>query len=598
MKSGESVLEPAFGGGTERPYPGPAFARQWIVGTTLGLPVGLAAGVVVLGWLFAFLFASLRLGGDGEGAFFGGFLLASVLGMGLGVGTFQWLVLRRWIKRAGAWIPATAIGFLIGGPVWGFLTATREGIPLPFYRPLAAFAAAGLIIGLVQWLALVRAKVRGGFWWPVISGVAFGAGALIVTALRLNVGGVGIPEVARAIFLGPLIGLLTGVGMMGLLGHPMGRVIPIASLGLTLGLASISLSGKMTSVREEATTLAGHADEVLSVTWSRDGTRLASSGRDGAVWVWDPLSAVGKQVLKANLDGINYVAWSPAGNRLAGIGGKVLVWDTETWTVVTAFTEHRKYVSAVAWAPRENILAIGEPPGTILLIDASTGKQISRLPGHPEGISWLGWSPDGARLASIGICSWSSASSRCWDDVVVRIWDVGRGTVAPGPSHGRIATAAWSPDGRRLAIADLDGIVEVWDVTEAKATQVLNQAAERQVFPGPRVLAWSPDGIRLALVGSGIAIWNESTWALEAFLYERVPVKSIAWEPQGKRLAIGFEHITAISIWDAPQKREVRFLRGQTAGSGSVAWSPDGGWLASGGADKTVRVWRLGPAKR
>lgn len=412
---------------------------------------------------------------------------------------------------------------------------------MPFYRPLAAFAAAGLIIGLVQWLALVRAKVRGGFWWPVISGAAFGAGALIVTALRLNVGGVGIPGVARAMFLGPLPGLLTGVGMMGLLGHPMGRVIPIASLGLTLGLASISLSGKMTSVREEATTLAGHADEVLSVTWSRDGTRLASSGRDGAVWVWDPLSAVGKQVLKANLDGINYVAWSPGENRLAGTGGKVFVWDTETWTVA-AFTEHRKYVSAVAWAPRGNVLAIGEPPGTILLIDASTGKQTSRLPGHPEGISWLGWSPDGARLASIGT-----------DDRVVRIWDVGRGTVAPGPSHGRIATAAWSPDGRRLAIADLDGIVEVWDVAEAKATQVLNQAAEHQVFPGPEVLTWSPDGIRLVLAGSGIAIWNTSTWALEAFLYERVPVKSIAWEPQGKRLAIGFQHITAISIWDAPQ---------------------------------------------
>ena len=76
--------------------------------------------------------------------------------------------------------------------------------------------------------------------------------------------------------------------------------------------------------------LAGHTDEVFAAG-SSDGTRLASAGRDGSIWLWD--LATGQEV--ARLDGhTNYVfslAFSPDGASLASGSGDdtVRIWDTE-----------------------------------------------------------------------------------------------------------------------------------------------------------------------------------------------------------------------------------------------------------------------------
>ena len=77
--------------------------------------------------------------------------------------------------------------------------------------------------------------------------------------------------------------------------------------------------------------LNGHTDEVFSAVFHPDGTRLASGGRDRAVWLWD--LATGQEV--ARLDGhTNYIyslAFSPDGTSLvSGSGdGTVRIWDTE-----------------------------------------------------------------------------------------------------------------------------------------------------------------------------------------------------------------------------------------------------------------------------
>ena len=77
--------------------------------------------------------------------------------------------------------------------------------------------------------------------------------------------------------------------------------------------------------------LTGHTDEVFAAVFHPDGTRLASGGRDRAVWLWD--LATGQEV--ARLDGhTNYIyslAFSPDGTSLvSGSGdGTVRIWGTE-----------------------------------------------------------------------------------------------------------------------------------------------------------------------------------------------------------------------------------------------------------------------------
>ena len=67
-------------------------------------------------------------------------------------------------------------------------------------------------------------------------------------------------------------------------------------------------------------------------------------------------------------------------------------------------------------------------------------------------------------------------------------------------------------------------------------------------------------------------------------------VQSVAWSPDGKTLATGGDD-KVVRLWDSAGRRQIGApLTGHTNGVWSVAWSPDGKTLATGD-DKTVRLW-------
>ncbi len=67
-------------------------------------------------------------------------------------------------------------------------------------------------------------------------------------------------------------------------------------------------------------------------------------------------------------------------------------------------------------------------------------------------------------------------------------------------------------------------------------------------------------------------------------------VDSVAWSPDGKWLATGSADKTA-KVWDAASGQEQLTLRGHSKGVDGVAWSPDGKRLATRSGDKTAKVW-------
>ena len=67
---------------------------------------------------------------------------------------------------------------------------------------------------------------------------------------------------------------------------------------------------------------------------------------------------------------------------------------------------------------------------------------------------------------------------------------------------------------------------------------------------------------------------------------------SVAWNPDGKRLATGGSE-GSVKLWDAVTGRALHVLRGHTGAVFSVVWSSDGRWLASAGHDTTVKIWNL-----
>jgi WD40 repeat protein len=294
-------------------------------------------------------------------------------------------------------------------------------------------------------------------------------------------------------------------------------------------------------------TLQAHGGWVSSVSFTADGQRLVSGGRDQAVKFWDVRS----------------------GQQLAALSGE------------------GKEIEALALSRDGHWVAAESPSNTSILWDATTGHEVHTLAGHkppnPAAINWvysIAFSPDGRWLAS-GV-----------DDKTVRLWDVNSGQALRDLSAERrpVIYIAVSPDGRWLASGRDSKTIEIWEVATGQVVRTLS-GHKKDVY----AVAFSPQGQRLASASGDktVKLWDlASGREVRTLTGHRDRVTTLAFSPDGRWLATGSWDKT-IKIWDVESGRELQTVAGNRGHIYTVAFDSRGRWLASGSEDGAIQLWRL-----
>jgi WD40 repeat protein len=351
--------------------------------------------------------------------------------------------------------------------------------------------------------------------------------------------------------------------------------------------------------------LSGHDDTVYAVAFSPDGTTLATAGADQGIRLWNVTDPRHALPLGQPLYGHSgYVYWLAFGRdgELASAGGDdtVRLWDLPR-TLLTC----PSYVNAVAFNRSGTVLASGGSDNTVRLWNITDSAHPAALgqplTGHTNAVVSVAFSDIRPALLASG--------SR---DQTFRLWDVSQ------PDHpqplgqpqsagtGQVSTVTFSPKQPVLAVADYDGTIQLWNVTDPARPRVTAtlQRGDTSLAHGVHEVAFSADGTLLASAGADdtVRLWNvtdpahpvEVTTPLAS---QTGGVLAVAFSPDGHTLATANQDHT-VRLWDirnlAHPVRVGQKLTGHTSFVYSATFSPDGHTLATSGNDHTIRLWDVG----
>ncbi|MGH2679738.1 MAG: BTAD domain-containing putative transcriptional regulator [Actinomycetota bacterium] len=369
---------------------------------------------------------------------------------------------------------------------------------------------------------------------------------------------------------------------------------------------------------ESVLSFQGHDGDVHDVAFSSDGSRLASTGDDGKLKVWD--ASTGRLLATVSGesgtwgpsfgadDSLVAAAWRPPGIG-APSAGEVRVLDLTTRRVVSAV--RMESPTDTALSPDGTLLAVASDYNSAVLkkrdgvvFDLSSGEEAFRLSAPDccttQSFRGVSWSPDGRYIAA-------------GSEDATRVWDAGTEALRhtlPGQG-GFVLGVAWSSDSSRLVTGGSDGTARVWEIGEERSRELWSLPAQEGTSEIVGV-AFSPDGTRVMAGDSGISavkIWDlgptgDAEWA--NFPPPPPGGDQIEFMSDGRRLVVPSRFAPpsgarAVTIWDLQTPGEYRTIGPATDSFWFQSFdvSPDGSSIAVGGGntpngwggDAAVRAW-------
>jgi len=361
---------------------------------------------------------------------------------------------------------------------------------------------------------------------------------------------------------------------------------------------------------------------------------LISSERHSVAYGWDPRVLVwpvnapvdaDPLVLFGGAGEVKQASFNPNGDWLATVGGSgggaLAVWPLAK-PYPSVIRRHDQPVFGVGFAPDGSWLTSASADGTVRLWPLvgdppPPGRTLLDLDGPTQ---FLAVSPDGSRIL-VG-----TGREGVW---VVR--PDGKDPSHLGGFRDFVSGLAFTSDGQLAAAAGGEGspaerVIRVWDVESEEEVTVLDVGEQ----PWPDAIAFTPDGHLLSSSESGLLRWDVETGEREVLYEGNYPWFSASAD--GRRVLLvdqedqllllnvdtgiasrldGFGSAGGLPVLDTTgtlvvngngeggimvgrlDGSEPHLLLGHEGGVIAFAIDPLGRWIASGGGDKTVRLWPM-----
>ena len=361
---------------------------------------------------------------------------------------------------------------------------------------------------------------------------------------------------------------------------------------------------------------------------SPDEKSVAVAGDDGEVSVWSCATFEKAQSWRSGA--VRSLGWSGAGVLATGLAnGEVVLWEAASGREQKRWKAHEGAVSALGWQPEKGLLATGGADGVLAWWHADGRAAAPQVRKHGPVLA-LDWRADGGEFAAVlgsparlvagaldaldhesalrveeSAVAWRPGAHEvavAMDGAPMKSWDPYQTITTfylPGEFSSGASAYAWSPGGESVAVGGIDGKIVVFNSSNPRGTCLPFYGHAHRVT----ALRWL-GGARERLLSIGedgtLRAWDELRRSRQITSGTfPIPPTDAKWHPTDNRLAVllaGDEvqvlaGDTGSPVWGRPMPAPRRPRAPFTGGS--LAWSPDGRWLAAACAGRGVVAWRV-----
>lgn len=297
------------------------------------------------------------------------------------------------------------------------------------------------------------------------------------------------------------------------------------------------------------------APVVTSVQFSPDGLWLAVSGYHEVLLHEVAKLLAGEAPQPIRLIGlserIEAVAFSPDGKQLAVAGGspgrlgELQLWDLTTHSLLRSVPVTFDTCYGASWSPDGKLVAIGCPDNTVRAFDTETGRQVLFNGAHNDWVLDTVFSVDGTNLVTVS----RDRSMKLIDVATERFID-NITSITPGALKGGLHAVDRHPTENHLLIGGSDGVPKTYRMFREQNRQIGDDFNLIKPYPG--------------LPGR---------------------IFSVEYRRDGKQIVAGssFNGTGHVNVYDTESASVVASLQEIGSAVYTVAFSPDGSLIASGG---------------